>query len=171
MLVPPFSSNPSELWDLPFVNVHDGKPYKLGRPGNRIPSEAEPKTYGDIVAQYRWHLEAKSLASDKTPCASQTKGQLSRTPVSAEGFRYIGKETDRRWEHGEDIGLLDSHVMEYLPNETARMTTDPDLQREVLKFSIRALAKAAGLSDRTVKGARRGRRLRKSTIDCLLFSA
>jgi hypothetical protein len=62
---------------------------------------------------------------------------------------------------------LDAHTLEYHPKETARLTTDPVLQREVRRMSIRALAKVAGVSDRTVKAARRGQRLRKSTIQKL----
>jgi hypothetical protein len=55
---------------------------------------------------------------------------LIRTPVSAvTPFRYIGKETDRRWEQGEDISMLDSKIVEYSPNETARLVHDPELQQ------------------------------------------
>jgi hypothetical protein len=43
----------------------------------------------------------------------------------------------------------------------------PDLQCDARRVSIRALAKAAGVSDKTVKTARRGQRLRKSTVDKL----
>jgi len=63
--------------------------------------------------------------------------------------------------------MLDTFTLEYRPNETENLTTDPDLQRRMHEHSIRALAKAAGVSTRTVKAARRGERLRKSTIDKL----
>jgi hypothetical protein len=92
---------------------------------------------------------------------------LQRTPVTAEGFRYIGKETDRRWEQGEDISMLDPHVLEYRPNETAQLTTDPNLQRNARQVSIRDLAEVAEVSEKTVKAARRGERLRRSTVEKL----
>ena len=60
--------------------------------------------------------------------------------------------------------MLDPQVQEYRPNETARLVTDPILQRDARRVSIRALARAAGVSDRTVKAARRGDRIRKSTV-------
>lgn len=82
-------------------------------------------------------------------------------------FIYIGKETDRRWEQGEDISMLDPLLLEYHPNETERLIADPVLQHKCREVSIRALAKAAGVSDRTVKAARRGQRLRKSTAQKL----
>lgn len=168
MLIAPFTSDPLCWYELTYVNVHDGKQYKVGRPGKRLNFEAEPTTYGDVLNQYRKHPEAKSLAPDGNQCLPQTRGLLKRTPVTADGFRYIGKETDRRWEQGEDIGMIDPCLLEYRQNETAQLTTDVVLQREVHQMSIRALAKAAGVSDKTVKAARKGRRLRRSTAEKLI---
>ena len=167
-LIAPFSSDPSRWYKRPYVNVHDGKVHRLGQPGKRLPSQAEPKTYGDVVAQYRWHAEAKSLGPDGKPCGPRTRGLLMRTPVTAETpFRYIGKETDRRWEQGEEISMLDSKVVEYSPNETAKLVCDPELQRCVQEVSIRKLAKAANVPENTVKAARRGDRLQRSTVEKL----
>jgi hypothetical protein len=106
-LVAPFSSNPQEWYGLSYVNVYDGRLYTIARPGKRLSYQAEATTFGDVVSQYRWHPEAKSLAPDGNPCNPQTSGLLRRTPVIADGFRYIGKETNRRWEQGEDISMLD----------------------------------------------------------------
>ncbi len=87
--------------------------------------------------------------------------------MTANELRYIGKETDRRWEQGEDISILDTFTLEYRPDETVNLKTDPDLQRKAREHSIRALAEAAGVSTRTVKAVREGKRLRKSTIEKL----
>ncbi len=166
-LIAPFTPDPSRWYGLSYVNVHDGKSYRLARPGRRLPFDAEAQTYGDVVSRYRWHPEAKSLAPDGNPCTSHSAGLLRRSPVTADGFRYIPKETNRRWEQGEDFSLLDPLVLEYHPNETARLVTDPILQRDARRVSIRALARAAGVSDKTVKAARRSQRLRKSTVEKL----
>jgi hypothetical protein len=167
MLIAPFTSESQRWYELAYVNVYDGKEYRLGQPGKRLSYEAAPKTYGDVVSQYHWHSEAKSLAPDGSRCKPQTCGLLRRTPVIADGFRYIGKETDRRWEQGEDVSMIEPHLLEYRPNETARLTTDPALQYDARRVSIRALARAAGVSEKTVKAARKGERLRKSTIEKL----
>ena len=167
LLIAPFTTEPQRWYQLVYTNIYDGKEYRLGKPGTRLNYEAEPKTYGDVVNQYHWHPEAKSLAHDGNLCTPQTSGLLLRTPVTAAGFRYIGKETDRRWERGEDISMIDPHTLEYRPKETAQLTTDPVLQREARRMSIRALAKAAGVSEKTVKAARRGKRLRRRTIEKL----
>jgi hypothetical protein len=166
-LITPFNSDPSLWYGLSYINVHDGNLYQLARPGRRLSYQAEAKTYGDIVSQYRWHPEAKSLAPDATPCTSQTKGLLRRTPVIADGLRYIGKETNRRWEQGEDISMLEQDLLEYRPGETAGLITDLDLQRHTRWISIRALARMAGVSEKTVKAARSGLRLRRSTMEKL----
>jgi hypothetical protein len=164
-LIAPYTSDPSRWYQLAWVNVHDGKQYHLARPGKRLPYEAESQRCADVVGRYRWHPEAKSLAPDGSHCISHTSGLLRRTPVvAALPFRYIGKETNRRWEQGEDISMLLSNVLEYSSNETAQLVIDPTLQRDARRMSIRALAKAANVSDKTVKAARSGQRLRRSTI-------
>jgi transcriptional regulator with XRE-family HTH domain len=63
--------------------------------------------------------------------------------------------------------MLDTFTLGYHPNETENLTADPELQRKLHGPSIRALAKAAGVSTKTVRAAREGKRLRKSTIDKL----
>lgn len=167
-LISPFSSDPTGWYKRSYVNVHDGTVHRLGQPGTRLPSQAEPKTYGDIVAQYRWHPEAKSLGPDGEPCGPRTHGLLRRTPVTAENtFRYIGKETDRRWEQGEDISILDAKPVEYTANETARLVCDVEVQRAAKAVTIRQLAKAAGVTENTVKSVRRGDRVQKSTVEKL----
>jgi hypothetical protein len=166
-LVAPFSDDPTRWYDRQYINIHDGKPYRLGGPGRRLPSQAEPQTFEDVVSRYRWHPEAKSLAPDGSPCMARTSGLLLRSPITVSSFGYIGKETDRRWEQGEDISKLNSKVVEYRPNETARLVTDPRLSCEGRRVSIRAWARAAEVCENTVKAARRGDRLRKSTIEKL----
>ena len=47
--------------------------------------------------------------------------------------------------------MLDPELLEYRPNETAWLVADPDLQCEIRRVSIRALAKAAGVSTKTVR--------------------
>ncbi len=91
--------------------VRDGS---LARRGQRLPSEAEPQTHGDVVSRYRWHPEAKSLALDGTACTSKTAGLLQRMPVTAlTPFHTIGRKTDRRRQQGEDISLLMPMLIEY----------------------------------------------------------
>jgi hypothetical protein len=166
-LITPYASDPSRWYNQPYTNIHDGKSYRLARPGRQRSYEARAKTRGDYIRQYTQHPEAKSLAPDGTPCKPDTRGLLMRTPVIASGFRYIGKETDRRWEQGEDISMSESEITEYTPEETERLVADAELMAAASEFSIRVLAKKAGVSENTVKAARRGERLRRGTVERL----
>jgi hypothetical protein len=93
-------------------------------------------------------------------CLSGTKGHRRRE------FATIGKETNRRWERADDVSVLESDVIVYRPNETERLVTDIGLQRELNARRVsgdRQLAKVAGVSRGTVKAAKRGQRVRKSS--------
>jgi hypothetical protein len=121
-LITPFVSDSCMWYRLTWVNLYDGRLYELGEPGSRLPFQAGARTYGDIVREYRWHPEAKSLAPDGSKCTALTAGLLRRTPVIASPeFATIGKETNRRWEREDDISLLESDVIEYRPNETENL--------------------------------------------------
>jgi hypothetical protein len=124
--------------------------------------EIEAKTYGDIVKEFRWHEESKSLGPDGVQCTSRTVGILQRAHVVVHGNRYVGKETDRRWEQGEDFSLLKPLEIEYIPNETERLGVDEDLRHALRLRSIRRMARLAGVSLGTIRSVRRGHRIRKS---------
>jgi hypothetical protein len=168
-LIAPFTSDVARWYRMRYLNIHDGNWYSLAPADRkRRPYEAGAKTRGDYVRQYRWHPESKNLAPDGGRCNGRTRGLLRRTPViAAWPPNFIGKETDRRWEQGEDISIMESEVTKYRPNETARLVSDPALQKQLLKHSIRTVAKQAGISETTVKAARRGGPLRKSTVEKL----
>jgi hypothetical protein len=167
-LIAPFTSDSSLWYGLPYINLHDGKAYQLGKPGSRLPFQAEARTYGDVIREYRWHPEAKSLAPDGSKCSARTAGLLRRTLVlAAREFMTIGKETNRKWEREDDISLLDSDVIEYRPNETERLVTDVELQGKLDSVSTRLVAGMAHVSRETVKAAKRGDRIRRSTAQKL----
>ncbi|MGH2508091.1 MAG: hypothetical protein ACRDHZ_11905, partial [Ktedonobacteraceae bacterium] len=170
-LIAPFTSDPSLWYSLTWTNLYEGRSYQLGKPGSRLPYQAEARTYGDVVAEYRWHPEAKSLAPYGMKCAARTAGFLRRTPVmAASEFAMIGKETKRRWEREDDISLLESDTVQYRPNETESLVIDINLQQELYAPHLsgeRQLAKVAGLSRETVRAAKLGKRVRKSSIEKL----
>jgi hypothetical protein len=66
----------------------------------------------DMFVQKK-HPEAKSLAPDGTLCRADTKGLLQRAHITAGELRYVGKEADRKWEEGDDIGVLEFKTTEY----------------------------------------------------------
>lgn len=96
------------------VNVHDSQSpvYKLTNEydGRR----AVPKTFFMLLESYQNHPEAKSLGPDGKPCEFDTRGVLQRAHITANWPPiYIGKESDRHWEEGEDFSLLEFKAVEY----------------------------------------------------------
>jgi hypothetical protein len=45
--------------------------------------------------------------------ARQTRALLQRAHVTAGELRYVGKETDRKWEEGDDFSVLEFKTTEY----------------------------------------------------------
>ncbi len=105
-LITPFTKERGVWLSAEYVNVYDGKSYKLAL--NQTPKldKVIPQTFGYILRLYALHPESKSLAPDGTPCSGNTRGLLQRAHVTVARHRYIGKETDRRWDQGEDLTLL-----------------------------------------------------------------
>jgi hypothetical protein len=66
-----------------------------------------PSQFARLLIEYQEHPEAKSFAPDGTPCQPSTTGLLRRVHVVAGEIRHIGKETDRKWEEGDDISILE----------------------------------------------------------------
>lgn len=155
-LITPFTTDPCQLAKQQWINIHDGKIFRRAS----IPVE----TFRDVARDFRSHKESKSCAPNGEPCDSDTRGLLRRTHVTACATIAHGKETDRQWQHGGDISLLFPLLPVYWPNETERMVSDPVMPTKARGRSIRALATKTGLSTRTIRAARNGKRLRKSTI-------
>jgi hypothetical protein len=155
-LITPFTTDPCQLARQQWINIHDGKIFRQ----ISIPVE----TFGDVARDFRFHKESKSCGPDGKPCDFDTRGLLKRTHVTACATIAHGKETDRQWQHGGDFSLLFPLLPVYRPHETEKMVSDPILPSKARGSSIRDLATKTGLSTRTIRSARNGKRLRKSTI-------
>ncbi|MGA2236968.1 MAG: hypothetical protein ABSG23_15985 [Terriglobales bacterium] len=80
-----------------------------------------------LLDAYQNHPEAKSLGPDGKPCEFDTRGLLQRAHVVANWPPiYIGKESDKHWEEGEDLSLLDFKAIEYKRKGNA-IATDEQL--------------------------------------------
>jgi hypothetical protein len=67
-----------------------------------------------LLGSYQNHPEAKSLGPDGKPCEFDTRGLLQRAHITANWPPiYIGKESDRHWEEGEDPSLLEFKAIQY----------------------------------------------------------
>jgi hypothetical protein len=170
-LVAPIAPDSSDWRKIAWVNIYDGKRYWLvDTPDSLSPNNLlRASTYGDVAGQYTRQFEAKCLGPDGNSCRKDTTGLLQRMPVvAAKEFRFIGKETNRKWEEEEDISrsIVDSQSQEYRPEETKHMVSDSALKNEMdspLPVSDRELSKITGVNRETIRAIRKGKRVRKST--------
>jgi hypothetical protein len=73
-----------------------------------------PQNFFMLLESYQNHPEAKSLGPNGEPCDSYTRGLLQRAHIVANWPpMYIGKESDKHWEEGEDLSLLEFKTTEY----------------------------------------------------------
>jgi hypothetical protein len=145
LLVSAFSSKQEGWFDLECVNVHDGKQYKMVNCAqNRTVSHnvVFPSQFARLLIEYLEHPEAKSLAPDESECKADTVGLLKRAHIIAGEIRYIGKETDRKWEEGEDISVLEFAATEY--GRSKRVTASEEIKNKIIEIGINKCARESG---------------------------
>jgi hypothetical protein len=165
-LITPFTKQRERWTDAECINVRDGKSYRLAPCQSSKLDKVIPQTFGYVLRLYRYHPESKSLAPDGTPCLGNTGGLLQRTSVIAIKQRYVGKETDRRWEQGEDLSLVHFTPVEYSPIGKA-IVADAALLSEMAKHAMRGLMRKTGLSQHTLEAIRQSKPVRDRTLTIL----
>jgi hypothetical protein len=166
LLVCPFSSHQEEWFDLECVNVRDGKKYKMvdyTKETNQSHGMVFPSQFARLLIQYQEHPEAKSLAPDDTPCTADTKGLLKRAHIVAGELRYVGKETDRKWEEGDDISLLEFKANEY--GRARQVAASKEVKNDIKKIGIKKCVRESGFTRFFVRKLLRGRAVRRNSYD------
>lgn len=166
-LIAPFTRDRDAWLRLSCINACDGKRFVLALQQDARGSKVIPQTYGYVLRLYPYHAESKSVGPDGSPCSERTRGFLQRASITAGHHHFVGKETDRRWEYGEDLSLLQFKVMEYRP--AGRMTVaDRALRDKVAASGVRALIRRTGLSQHTLEAIRRGLPVRRATLQRII---
>ena len=160
-LIAAFTKDRDAWLTLLCIDVADGTEYELSMAHDMRRSNVIPQTYGYVLHFYPYREESKSLAPDGSPCMARTRGVLQRASVIAGQQHFVGKETDRRWEFGDDLNVLRSKSMEYRPRTTV---ADTKLREQVAAAGVRALMRATSLSQHTLEAIRAGKRVRSATI-------
>jgi hypothetical protein len=113
-LITPFSSDRDEWMNSNCINIHDEQSPVYELTNEYDGRRALPKNFFMLLDSYQNHPEAKSLGPDGKPCDFKTRGLLQRTRIIAKWPPiYIGKESDRHWEEGEDLSLLEFKAVQY----------------------------------------------------------
>jgi predicted transcriptional regulator len=74
----------------------------------------------------------------------------------------VGKETDRRWEQGEDLSLVEFTSVEY--QQSKQVVAGEDIMRDILRTGIRKLERDTGVSHHTLERILRGEAVRRKTL-------
>jgi hypothetical protein len=80
-------------------------------------------------------------------------------------FRFIGKETERKAQEGEDISIAERRgPIQYQPRQTLKThAADPGLMLRAKRFPKRQLTRESGVSKNAVKRFLDGKRVHPST--------
>jgi hypothetical protein len=161
-LVTSYTSNRSNWLNSECVNIFDGEIYRLALEQTPKLDKVIPRTYGHVLYLYTKHPEAKSLAPDGSSCTCDTRGLLQRSSIVAASRRYVGKETDRRWEQGEDLSLVEFKSFEY--QQSRQVVARAEIKRDILKIGIRKLERTTGVSHHTIDRILKGESVRRKTL-------
>jgi hypothetical protein len=74
----------------------------------------------------------------------------------------VGKETDRRWEQGEDLSLVEFTSFEY--QRSKQVVAGEDIKQDILKTGIRKLERDTGASHHTLDKILKGEHVRRKTL-------
>ena len=169
-LIAPFSNRPSEWLNLPFCNRFSGDDVRVTTRDGGSPDAVRIKTYGDVIAEYGTHPEAKSADADGNPCTRSTIGLLRRLRVKAARVRHIGKEAAQL--EAVDAGAVrdfESPVPEYLDERGEWEAALPVLRAFRDAHGWRVMSEASGLSERALRDAlNRGRFPHRTAREALL---
>jgi hypothetical protein len=169
LLVVPFSSQQERWFGMKCVNIHTGKKYTMvdcTKEKNPRYNVVFPSQFARLLIEYQEHPEAKSLAPGGGPCEADTKGLLQRVHVIAGEFRYVGKETDRKWEEGDDISVMEFKTTEY--GRAKKITADAAIADKIRAIGIRRTMALTKMSQHTIEKLIHGEVVKRRTYEHVL---
>lgn len=169
LLVTPFSSKQDRWFDMKCTNIHSGKKYRMvdcTKEKNPPYNVVFPSQFARLLIEYQEHPESKSLAPDGAPCEARTRGLLRRAHITAGEFRYVGKETDRKWDEGDDVSVLEFKATEY--GRAKKVVADPSIADEIRAIGIRKTMSLTKMSQHTIEKLIRGEAVKRKTHEHML---
>jgi hypothetical protein len=97
---------------------------------------------------------------------AETRGLLKRAHIVAGEFRYVGKETDRKWEEGDDLSVLEFKATEY--GRTKKVVADTSIADEIRAIGIRKTMDLTKMSQHTIEKLIRGEAVKRKTHEHVL---
>jgi hypothetical protein len=147
--ITPMESDRRKWRSLAGINLHDRQTYRIAMSPSMKQDKVVPDSFRIILNHYPKKAEAKSLAPDGSPCGETTQGLLGRARIVADKISPVFKETDRRWEQGEDPSMLDPGIHGYEANGKMCVAHAAD-RKQWSRVAVTKLIRESGLSPTTV---------------------
>jgi len=161
VFITPYESDGKKWKSLKGVNLEDGQSHQISMRPTPNQDKVMPESLRIVLRQFLTKPEVKSLAPDGTPCLGTTKGLLQGATINAGKIVPVGKETDRRWEQGEDPSMLDSDIYVY-EKRTKLMVADVSERKRLAAIGLRRLMRECKLSQAPISKAIKGEPIRPS---------
>jgi hypothetical protein len=170
LFITPYETDRRKWKSLKGINLFDGQRYQIAMSPTGKQDKVIPESFRIILRQYLGKPEVKSLAPDGTPCTGATQGLLLRAKIAAGNLIPVGKETDRRWEQGEDPSMLDFgiHVFE---KQRKLVVADASERKKWSVIGLRRLMRESKLSQEPVSNAIKGKPVRRQTLSTIRQAA
>jgi hypothetical protein len=163
IFITPYESNRKKWSSLLGVNLMDGESYQIAMQPTVNQDKVIPDSFRILLRKYLGKPETKSLAPDGTPCTGATHGLLQRARIAAGKLVPVGKETDRRWEQGEDPSMIDPDIYVF-EKRTKLVIADPSERKKWSAIGLRRLMRESRLSQAPVFNALKGKPVRPRTL-------
>jgi DNA polymerase type B, organellar and viral len=170
VFITPYESDRRKWSSLSGINLIDGESYQIAMQPTVNQDKVIPDSFRILLRKYLGKAETKSLAPDGTPCSGVTCGLLRRSRITAGKLVPVGKETDRRWEQGEDPSMVDSDIYIY-EKQTRLVIADPSERKKFKALGWRRLAREANLSPTSVGKAIKGKGVWPQTLSIIRQTA
>ena len=151
LLIAPFSSKQERWFGMKCTNIYNGKKYRMvdcTTEKNPTYNVVFPSQFSRLMIEYQEHPEAKSLAPDGHHAGGHERTATACHVIAGE-FRYMGKETDRKWEEGDDLSVLEFKTTEY--GRAKKIVADTSLADEIRTIGIRKTMELTKMSQHTIE--------------------
>jgi hypothetical protein len=170
LFIAPMESDRRKWQTLEGINLFDGLHYRIAMSPTQRQDKVIPDSFRIILRQYLEKAEVKSLGPDGTQCTGSTQGLLHRMKIVARQLIPVGKETDRRWEQGEDPSMLDFDIHLYEQQRHA-LVGDATERKRWSAIGVRPLMRLTGLTQATVYKILAGKPVRRQTLSIIRQTA
>ena len=171
LFITPHETDRRKWKSLNGINLFDGQRYQIAMRPTGKQDKVIPESFRIILRQYLSKPEVKSLAPNGTPCTGATQGLLLRAKIAARNLIPVGKETDRRWEQGEDPSMLDIGIHVYEKQKKMVVADASERKKWSVVIGLRRLMRESKLSQEPVSKAIKGIAVRRQTLSTIRQAA